>query len=904
MPRLSRSLRTVLVLGSMGCACLAFAQAQTPPEFLFDRAQAVEEWRAQHDLEPPTFVQGAMRLRIIGADPYLSGPARGYPKDTPLLLRMRLRSESGGVAQVFYSAEGQGPSEARSVRFGVPAGKWFEATVRVPSLGPRSWLRIDPPGVQGSCDVAWIKFAEAPIVAAPTWPKPTVPRVGNDPFVLRSGGVELFHGRDRFGALKLFVNGRLMACGNTDPLIGYAAGKDGQWVRNGRARVQMQAGAIVGTLRLADPGGATWTLIQRFAKGSKPGSLDVVITVAVDRARNVFYLPLLILHPGLGSFGALHGQAVFPGLEYLDNGEESSSEKDLVGVQSQRLAPDTEKITIPLMALQQEGRYLALSWEPTPETAALFDVPDRQFKSGAHLMGLAFPGSDGTNRREGSLVADLGTMILPGKPLTLRATLFGGLGESCVPALQRYVERRGLPRAPKPPYGLDSYVRLAAGGWLDSAVSAGDGRYRHAYWPGVSGFEPGPAADAASFLAWLAAYTRDPALSKRLDDAAGRALSRVNPRDLNRSGVSHVRYPVQSLLFGGSLECALTAHEAALAGLSQFEPSGRVLYRVQTGKPDFGKTHFAPDANGLTAGAVLAVLTGALQSGDPELAKQAIGKLRALDRFMNTVPRGAQTWEVPLHTPDILASAHLVRCYTIGYELTGEASMLEQARYWAYSGLPFVYLRQPTEGPVGPYATIPVFGATNWEAPNWMGLPVQWCGLVYSDALYWLSRHDPNGPWHRLADGITISGMQQSFPSDAGALQGLLPDAFGLRAQTRIPVAINPGTLQASAIRLLRGLPLYDYRVLRPSGLIVHAPGEITVEESSATQASFRVDTWRKVPYNLLVVGLKEPPSVTVDGKTIDVRGTDRWDPAGRLSLRVSGNVRVTLGMELRSRAL
>lgn len=885
------------MLTGTGFACLGIAQAQTPPEFVFDRTQAVDQWRAQHDLEPPSFVHGAMRLRITGADPYLSGPVRDYPRNTPLLLQMRIRSERGGMAQVFYCAEEQGPSEARSVRFGVPAGKWFEASVRVPPLGPRSWLRIDPPGSQGICDVAWLKLSAATVVAAPAWPKPIAAQVGASPFVLRSGGVELFHGRGQFGALKLFVNGRLMACGNTAPLIGYEHGGASRWLRNGRSEVRMQAGAIVSSLNLADPEGTTWTITQRFVMGSKPGSLDVAVTVAVDRPRNVFYLPLLILHPGLGSFGARHGQAVFPGLEYLDNGEESSSEKDLVGVQSQRLAPDSAKITIPLMALQQEGRYLALSWEPNAWTAALFDVPDRQFKSGAHLMGLAFPGSDGTNRREGSLVADLGTMIRPGEPLTLRATLFGGLGESCVPALQSNVERRGLPTAPKPPYGLESYVRLAAGGWLDSAVSAGDGQYRHAYWPGVSGFNPGPAADVASFLVWLAAYPGDPALSKRLDDAAGRALSRVKPGGLDQSGVSHVRYPVQSLLFGGSLECALKAHEAALAELSRFEPDGRVLYRVQSGKPDYGRTHFAPDANGLTAGVVLAVLTAALHSGDPDLVKQAIGKLRALDRFTNTVPRGAQTWEVPLHTPDILASAHLVRCYTIGYELTGEVPMLEKARYWAYTGLPFVYLRQPTEGPVGLYATIPVFGATNWEAPNWLGLPVQWCGLVYSDALYWLTRHDPKGPWRRIADGITISGMQQTFPLDAGDLRGLLPDAFGLRAQTRIPVAINPGTLQASAIRLLHGLSLYDYRVLRASGAIVHAPGEITIEASSATRASFRVDTWRKGPYDLLVVGLKTRPSVSVDGQAVDVSGTERWHPAGRLSLRVVGNVRVTLNL-------
>jgi len=93
------------------------------------------------------------------------------------------------------------------------------------------------------------------------------------------------------------------------------------------------------------------------------------------------------------------------------------------------------------------------------------------------------------------------------------------------------------------------------------------------------------------------------------------------------------------------------------------------------------------------------------------------------------VPRGAQTWEVPLHTPDILASAHLVRCYLYAYQLTGDADLLEQARYWAWTGVPFVYLEQPVPGDVGLYATIPVFGATQWVA-SWLGKPVQWCGLV------------------------------------------------------------------------------------------------------------------------------------------------------------------------------
>ena len=36
-------------------------------------------------------------------------------------------------------------------------------------------------------------------------------------------------------------------------------------------------------------------------------------------------------------------------------------------------------------------------------------------------------------------------------------------------------------------------------------------------------------------------------------------------------------------------------------------------------------------------------------------------------------------------------------------------------------------------------------------APLWIGLPVQWCGLVYGDAIRGFARHDPSGPWIELA---------------------------------------------------------------------------------------------------------------------------------------------------------
>ena len=197
---------------------------------------------------------------------------------------------------------------------------------------------------------------------------------------------------------------------------------------------------------------------------------------------------------------------------------------------------------------------------------------------------------------------------------------------------------------------------------------------------------------------------------------------------------------------------------------------------------------------------------------------------RILALYENTVPRGAQTWEVPLHTPDILASAYMLKCCMLGYEMTGNGEYLEKAEYWAWTGVPFVYLVSPTSGAIGEYATTPVLGATNWEAPVWIGLPVQWCGLVYRTWLHALAKYKPDGPWEQIARGITLTGLNMSWPESDGERQGLLPDIFNLDSQHRDGPAINPGTVQAGLPEAF-GLPgMYEFKRLPALGWFLHVP--------------------------------------------------------------------------------
>jgi hypothetical protein len=355
-----------------------------------------------------------------------------------------------------------------------------------------------------------------------------------------------------------------------------------------------------------------------------------------------------------------------------------------------------------------------------------------------------------------------------------------------------------------------------------------------------------------------------------------------------------VRVPVAPLVYGSVIENADHARNAARGLLGRFEADGRVLYRKSGDRPDYGRTHFAPDANGLTAQVVQSLLEAAVFSGDRALIAEALQRLRALDKFRDDVPRGAQTWEVPLHTPDILASAHLVRAYTLGYELTGDPDFLAQARYWAWTGVPFVYLRNPADRPIGPYSAIPVFGATSWVAPVWIGLPVQWCGMVYADALYRFARHDPDGPWQQLADGITVAGTQHTFPKSDKDRQGLLPDVFRLREQHRDGPAINPGTVQIAAARLYRQTPLYDFRAVRERGWLIHAPGEISAPRLKDDAVEFTVTGWSPRPCFILVNGLKEAPAVKINGRAATLDAPHTFSE-GRLALQLPGAGRVEI---------
>jgi len=868
------------------CALQASAlAAEIVAKFDLTDAESAKAWRAQHDISEMRPTSGGLLVRISGIDPYIAGPAFDCPDGQPLWLHIRMKSDEGGRAQVFYF-RGNATEEA-SVRFAAPPGEWADVRVGLPALGKGYRLRLDPPGSGGTAIVSLIEIEKRASFAAPAWPAPAVAPPGNGAQRIKSGELTLAHGAT-FGNFEIALAGRKLAVGHSRLLIGYLGADRPHWIDLSKAQSQLtrEGDAIVLSATMKDPDGGTWTVRQTFSPGAE-GSIDVATEIGVDRERQALFVPMFAMCPGVGSFGQQKDHGLFAGLEYLDKDEPSSSEADIIGPGSKRQVPDTLRITMPLMAISAEGRWVGLIWKPGRELCAIFDSPDRIFKSGGHVMGLLYPGANGNNREDGSLLPHYPQLLSAGQSIRASATIIAGKGESVVPAIEKYVSLRGLPKVPDTKLTLADYSKLAAAGWLDSQIRQG-ARFRHA-WPG--GFQPQPAADAPVWMDWLSSRCGDKALSERLTQASADALGQVNPGSYAFSGVSHVRYPVAALLYGQVAENARRAGQQGWALLRRFEPDGTLLYRPSAGGVDYGKTHFAKDANGLTSQIVMTVLESAVLSGDAKLIAEGLRVLRGMDKFANSAPRGAQTWECPLHTPDVLASAHLVRAYTLGYELTGEAHFLDMARYWAWTGVPFIYLVNPTDREIGPYAGIAVYGATHWKAPNWMGLPVQWCALVYADALYRFERHDPKGPWRQIADGITASGVQQTWPIGSNAQrQGLLPDSFVLRSGIRNDAAINPGTVQANAVRLYKQPEVYSFHCFRKAGLMVHAPGELTELRETGEGASFKVANCIKPSCWVLICGVKREPRVSINGSEPDQKQVQYVKDGGWVVVSLKGD--------------
>ncbi|MDO5581364.1 MAG: hypothetical protein Q4G69_09515 [Planctomycetia bacterium] len=488
----------------------------------------------------------------------------------------------------------------------------------------------------------------------------------------------------------------------------------------------------------------------RFHRGEKAGHIR--FTAAPDSGNDLLKFQIKsnfpVHSPILRPQGSMI-QAVFPGVEYLEEGEYSSSTADIIPPASLRYAPPVSWITVPLFMINTDrGSFSMICNDPSVQP--LFAVPN-------------FIDGNGDEHRMNLFGKNFSGLIRIASPEPIEKTVLWG------------VKKLGLPPLPRAPRSRKEQDKIILSAFDQSELKTDQG-WVHATSPGAKTcpFKPLYGSD---FVSTIWEITGKIPSIPRLDYGGG-----------------HIRN-ISSWMIRGEGQKLLQILNSNAAGIRKMQRAdGSFGY-----KGKYLKGHWSDTSSGHCGNSAFTLLSHWRFTGNPDSLAAGCKALEYINRLKT--PRGAQVWELSLHTPDIMGSSRCTLANIFAFEATKDQKYLDQARRWALTGLPFVYLHGMNlpgfSDPIMPYASIAVFGATNWRSPNWMGLPVQWCGLDYVYALLLLAPYDQTLDWKKIAEGMILSGECQQYP-DGDAI-GLLPDSFNLLTQTRRPYNINP-----SALHLLR----------------------------------------------------------------------------------------------------
>jgi hypothetical protein len=605
------------------------------------------------------------------------------------------------------------------------------------------------------------------------------------------------------------------------------------------------------------------------------------------------------LNAGDRGTGAAKGIAIFPGLEYLEGDEASSSTRDLAPPLNERWTPHKFKITVPMMMVETRpaGPVLGIAWSPSQTwdgaqiaPAASFASPDFLTLHRSHLMQLMLPSvPDGIpeSGRLGAAPIDLA----PGQTWRLTGHIIAAQPRGdATEALRWFDDIIGYPQAEAPPRSYEDEIALCRHGFMHTVWEEETQTSKHIVEKSGTN-APGFATLMLMDARTVASGEARSQLLDRVNLIGEKTLREQGTAGLTSSACCHImgwEFPYHWGYLPGALE---GMRASAYGALNNQEADGLWGFYPGEGRETLGAR--GTRTMGICGQNAYRMAKYAAISGDPAVL-EALGRaLVAMRQFK--VPRGAQGWECPILEPDVLASAYAVRAYVWAYMATGDRQWLQDADFWARTGLPFQYTWDDGRHPGMRYASIPVFGSTFFHH-SWIGLPVQWCGLVYAYSLQELMRFAPDSLWRKQVEGITVSGMHQQWPMDNPELAGTYPDSFGQWFTHRNGAYINPEDIQVNLMALKGSDPGLRSALVDMGGPVhVCAPGDVAAQASEgrlSVQAKY-------VPGEIvyLSVGPVEPTQAfaATSGETQLTRqpglkpGTIGWDHNRNLNVLCLG---------------
>lgn len=625
-----------------------------------------------------------------------------------------------------------------------------------------------------------------------------------------------------------------------------------------------------------DVDGAQWEGTTLIRAGADGAGYEVKTTLRVDREVQILNWTGLAFYAGDGAFGTAKESALFPGVEFLLDDEQSSGTDFFNPPGHERYVPHPLKVTIPLMAVTQEGTSVGLAWDPLQSwdgdhdrPGALFAAPNTWDGQENQAMALFVPGPTLTGE-ENRVLASTPYVLGPDDQLSLTARLFAVPAEDALAPLTYWLSTYELPPFPSLPRTYEEGIRLSLDSSLGPTWEAEQQGWHYAL------HDPwGPGASPVNELhLWLAALRGDLAPDETAEI-----------RDLVRDLSERTDYA------GGQPNPAfyIPALEMHLADADDLLNVARFGRERLVGQNPQGFWPYVPQArsgrafgaagdtsSGQIAANALYLLRFARITGDQELLDAGLLALDYMEAHHSRRPEGAQVWELPLHCPDLLAAAWAEQSYLEAYWLTGDRHYAERAQWWAVSGLPFVYLWATPERPIMAYATVPVFAATNYTY-SWLGRPVMWNGLDYALGLWDLNEVlegagiAPALDWRQVAEGITRAAMQMQ--PEEGAFLGMYPDAWdvvgGGEAYTWW---LHPSYILQN-LYLMEGAEAdVDTVILREQMPPIHVStvADILKSEQVGGRLELELRYYKGETTAVLVGQVLEPPiSVEVDGQVV-----------------------------------
>ena len=558
------------------------------------------------------------------------------------------------------------------------------------------------------------------------------------------------------------------------------------------------------TIRLSgadvDADGVAWNYEMQWTLAEDAKRIKTECQLQTDGNRELLAFRGPVLYAGQGRNREKKTAALFPGLEFLEGDERSSSARDAAPPLDNRLVPHPYKITVPVLAVEMQKTLVGIIWNPL-ETwdgenqmlSAIFASPNWHQRQKNHALGVFLP-TIPTWVQENHTEASIPYPLISSRPISIKTEIIVDGNASILDAVAHWTDAYGTPEPLQPPRSDEEEILLSRHGFMHTTWDENTRKSRHCVdWAAHN--EPG----FGTLLWYDYLATKDEQIKERVLEIISNTVADAGPGGLAARGSCHIlrwEFP----FYIGSLNAALAYMEA--------EMQQRIATQESDGSwrwhPTNEKTAILGKAGeavlGTCAESALLLLKHARITGNRTSRESGLKALEFMKQF--SLPRGAQMWECPMYQPDVLAAAHAIGAYVEAYELTQEKGHLKRAMYWAETALPFLYHWHLPDRPGMHFASIPVFGTTFYTHP-WFGVPVQWNGLVLAYYLQRLDQHTQDERWHQIAEGITISAMYQQW--EDGELKGTYPDGFyGFCTEGKGP-HLNPEDIMVN-VYALRGL--------------------------------------------------------------------------------------------------